>query len=35
MSFFNKLFGGEEKKAPPPKPTQTEAENLAEKKINI
>jgi hypothetical protein len=31
MSFFNKLFGGgeEKKTAPPPKPTQTEAEKIA------
>ena len=35
MSFFTKLFGGEQKKAPPPPPTQTEAQKIAEKKIKI
>jgi len=38
MSFFNKLFGGDEKKdkkAPPPPPPKSEAEQIAEKKIKI
>jgi hypothetical protein len=36
MSFFNKLFGGEEKKKPAPAPApKSEAEKIAEKKIKI
>jgi hypothetical protein len=38
MSFFNKLFGGNDKKtkpAPPPPPTKSEADKIAEKKIKI
>ena len=37
MSFFNKIFGGEDKKAkaPPPPPPQSEADKIAEKKIKI
>lgn len=37
MSFFKKIFGGgEEKKAtPPPPPQKSEAEKLAQKKIDI
>jgi hypothetical protein len=38
MSFFNKLFGGDDKKktaTPPPAPTQSEADKIAEKKIKI
>jgi hypothetical protein len=37
MSFFTKLFGGEDKKdkTPPPPPSKTEAEQIAEKKIKI
>jgi len=40
MSFFAKLFGGDDKKekaapAPPKAPTQSEAEKIAEKKIKI
>lgn len=36
MSFFTKLFGGEDKKdkAPPP-PPKSQAEQIAEKKIKI
>jgi hypothetical protein len=37
MSFFNKLFGGEDKKdkAPPAPPQLSEADKIAEKKIKI
>jgi hypothetical protein len=37
MSFFNKLFGGDDKKtkAPVAPPPQTEAEKIAEKKVKI
>lgn len=38
MSFFTKLFGGDDKKdkTPAPKaPVQTEAEKIAEKKLKI
>jgi hypothetical protein len=37
MSFFTKLFGGDDKKAkaPPPPPVQSEADKIAEKKIKI
>lgn len=36
MSFFNKLFGGEEKKKPAAAPApKSEAEKIAEKKIKI
>ena len=37
MSFFNKLFGGDDKKdkAPPAPPPKSEAEVIAEKKIKI
>lgn len=37
MSFFTKLFGGDEKKdkAPPPPKPKSEEEQIAEKKIKI
>jgi len=38
MSFFNKLFGGDDAKkktTPPPTVTKSEAEKIAEKKIKI
>lgn len=37
MSFFTKLFGGDDKKdkAPPPPAPKSEAEQIAEKKIKI
>ena len=37
MSFFNKLFGGDDAKktTPPPAVTKSEAEKIAEKKIKI
>ena len=37
MSFFKKIFGGgeEKKTAPPPPPQKSEAEKLAQKKIDI
>jgi hypothetical protein len=38
MSFFTKLFGGDDKKdkpAPPKAPVLSEAEKIAEKKIKI
>ncbi len=38
MSFFDKLFGGDDKKSkpvPPPPPSKSEADKIAEKKLKI